>query len=135
MKRTRFMLLLAGPLAIAACSTQSDMPSEQDDMMMPEPEATGVMQPGLYGVGDGTQIYSQTRLNEDGTYADLNDAGEQVGGGTWVQRGEEMCFDPEGEGEDQQERCWLQSEPSEDGSFTTTRVDGSESYTVTPIVE
>ncbi len=131
----RFSLCLVAPLALVACGSGQDMPTEEDDMMMPEAEAASVMQPGLYGVGDGTQVYSRTRLNEDGTYVDLNDAGEQVGSGNWAQRGEEMCFDPEGDGEDQQERCWMQSEPGEDGSFTTTRTDGSESYTVTPLSE
>ena len=91
MKTIQFTLLLAAPLALAACSAESDMPSEADDMMMPEPE--------------------------------------------WAHRGEEMCFDPDGDGEDQQERCWIQGEPSDDGSFTTTRVDGSESYMVTPLGE
>jgi len=120
-------------LALIACAGESPMPQKQDDMMMPEPEAPGVMQPGLYGVGDGTQIYSRTRLNEDGSYVDLNDAGEQVGGGSWRQMGDEMCFDPEGNGDNQQERCWIQGEPNEDGSFTTTRTDGSESYKVVPL--
>lgn len=132
----RNALWLAAPLALAACASESETsPDDSEMVMMPEPEAAAVMQPGLYAVGDGTQVYSRTRLNEDGSYADLNDAGEQVGGGTWRQMGEEMCFDPEGDGEDQAERCWTQSEPSDDGSFTTTRTDGSESYTVTPLAD
>ena len=135
MKILRFVVVLATPLAVAACAAESDMPSAQDDMMMPEPEAASVMQPGLYAVGDGTQVYSRTRLQKDGTYVDLNDAGEPVGGGKWAQRGEEMCFDPHGDGEGQAERCWIQSAPNEDGSFTTTRTDGSESYTVSPLDE
>jgi hypothetical protein len=129
-------LWLAAPLALAACASESGTSSDEGEMvMMPEPEAAAVMQPGLYAVGDGTQVYSRTRLNEDGSYVDLNDAGEQVGGGSWRQMGEEICFDPEGDGEDQGERCWTQSAPGDDGSFTTTRVDGSESYTVTPMAE
>ena len=60
-------MVLATPLAVAACAAESDMPSAQDDMMMPEPEAASVMQPGLYAVGDGTQVYSRTRLQKDGT--------------------------------------------------------------------
>lgn len=91
------------------------------------------MGPGLYAVGDETTIYSRTRLNVDGTYIDLDEAMERVGGGTWEQRGEEMCFDPAGDGEDQQERCWTNSEPGEDGSFMSTRVDGEGSYRVTPL--
>ena len=97
--------------------------------------ANDVMRPGLYAVGDGTQIYSRTRLSEDGTYTDLNDALEKVGGGTWEARDGMMCFDPEGDGEDQQERCWTNGEPDEDRSFLTTRIDSEESYRVTPLNE
>jgi hypothetical protein len=56
-----------------------------------------------------------------------------VGGGTWEQRDGLMCFDPEGDSEDQQERCWTNSQPAEDGSFMSTRVDGEGSYKVTPL--
>lgn len=97
--------------------------------------APSVLQPGLYATGDGTQVYSRTRINADGTYVDLNDAMEPVGNGTWEQRGELLCFDPEGDGKDQQEMCWTNSEPQEDGSVISTSVDGSMSYTVTPIEE
>ena len=135
MKILHAALICATSLGLAACSgapetSDGDIPREPA-----EAASVNLMQPGLYAVGDGTQVYSQTRLNADGSYVDLDDAGEQVGGGTWQQRGNATCFDPTGDGEDQQERCWNNDDPNPDGSFTTTRDDGSESYTVTPIEE
>ncbi|MFL0356491.1 hypothetical protein ACI5KX_08405 [Erythrobacter sp. GH1-10] len=125
-------------LGLAACSGETAAPDGEaagDTTDASEIVSVNLMQPGLYAVGDGTQVYSRTRLSEDGTYVDLDDAGEKVGNGTWEQRGELMCFDPEGDGEEAQERCWTNGEVDEDGSFTTTREDGSESYTVTPLEE
>ena len=70
------------------------------------PASGAAMVPGLYEVGDETTVYGRTRLDEDGTYADLS-GDETVGGGTWRNDGTAICFDPEGDGEDQQERCWI----------------------------
>jgi hypothetical protein len=85
-------------------------------------------------VGDETTVYSRTRLNADGTYVDLNDEGP-VGGGRWRVQGGLMCFDPDGDGETQQERCWVNGPADPDGSFLSTRVDTGVSYRVTPIAE
>ena len=93
------------------------------------------MQPGLYSVGDDTTVYGTTRLNEDGAYVDYGENEEVVGGGTWRTAEDELCFDPEGEGDEEQERCWTNEPAGEDGSFRTTRDDGSQSYVVTPIAE
>ena len=122
-------LVLAPLAALAAC----DDPSTTGDTEESIPPIPFQMGPGLYAVGDETTVYSRTRLNADGTYVDLNEAMDPVGGGTWVQRGEEMCFDPEGDEPEQQERCWTNSEPNADGSFMSTRVDGQGSYRVTSL--
>lgn len=129
--------MLAASIALAACSGGSLEPSKEtvgEENKARAPEATGI-QPGLYATGDGTQVYSRTQLNADGTYIDLNDAMGRVGGGTWEQRDELKCFDPEGDGENQQEMCWTTSEPNEDGSFVSTSVDGKTSYTISKIEE
>ena len=93
------------------------------------------MQPGLYSVGDETTDYGTTRLNEDGTYVDYGENDAVVGGGTWRTAGELLCFDPEGDAEEEQENCWTNEPAGDDGSFRTTRDDGSQSYLVTPIAE
>ncbi|QIQ85979.1 hypothetical protein [Erythrobacter sp.] len=124
-------------LALAACDQPPQDPEPLDPAPLPaEPApAASVMKPGLYGMGDAGQIYAKTRVNADGTYVDMDGEGTEVGGGTWEVRGELTCFDPEGDGENQQERCWTNEEPEEDGSFITTRDDGSRSYRVTPLDE
>lgn len=107
----------------------------EDSEALPSPEVAGFEAvPGTYGVGDETTIYAKTRLAADGTYVDMDDSGP-VDKGTWRADGATMCFDPEGDGEDRQERCWINGPPDADGSFLSTRDDGSQSYRVTPISE
>lgn len=88
--------------------------------------------PGLYAVGDGTTVYGRTRLQADGSYVDL-DGDRPVGRGTWTAHGARMCLDPEGDGPDQRERCWINQPAGPDGSFVSTREDGAQSYRVTRI--
>ncbi|WAT17871.1 hypothetical protein OZN62_13290 [Aurantiacibacter sp. MUD11] len=118
-------------LSLAACAEQPDE-AAAEATEVPAEEAGVVIGPGLYAVGDETTEYGRTRLNADGTYVDL-DGDTPVGGGTWRTDGETMCFDPEGDGEDQQERCWTNGPADADGGFLSTRTDGSQSYRVTPI--
>ena len=123
-------LALGASLALSACDDGGKTGGKHG--IPPIPMQMG---PGLYAVGDETTVYARTRLNADGTYVDLTEDLEPVGGGTWEQRGEQMCFDPEGDGEERQEVCWTNSEPDADGSFMSTRVDGQGSYKVTPLTE
>jgi len=122
-------LMATGSFALLATACDEPPPAETD---ITSP-ADAQMGPGLYAVGDGTTVYSRKRLNGDGAYLDLNEAGETVGGGSWFLRDEAVCFDPEGDGPDQEVRCWRNDPPDADGSFTTRRIDSPESYRVTPI--
>ena len=117
--------------ALSACE-QSAPPSENVETV---PVTTATIQPGLYSVGDDTTAYGTTRLNEDGTYIDYGDDREVVGGGTWRTTAELICFDPEGDGENELETCWTNEPAGDDGSFRTTTEDGEQSYIVTPIAD
>ena len=128
----RIAVSIIAVAALAACE-QAEPPAPESAAI--EEASPAVMQPGLYSVGDETTVYGTTRLNEDGTYVDYGENEEVVGGGTWRTADDELCFDPEGDGEEEQERCWTNEPAGEDGSFVTTRVDGSQSYLVTPIAE
>ena len=123
--------LAAGCSGEAETSVDIEAPIEQTEAPSP---AGYIMGPGKYAIegGDGT-VYSQTIVNADGTYSDLDPDGNEVGRGTWRDQRGMACFDPEGDGPEQQERCWTNSALAEDGSFTTTREDGSDSYTVRPV--
>jgi hypothetical protein len=129
----RFLIPIA-ILGLAGCSATDNQEKQSSDSDLAAPASGAAMVPGLYNVGDETTVYGSTLLNEDGTYVDLNGE-ERVGGGAWRSNADEICFDPEGDGEDQQERCWINGPVEEDGSLITTRTDGSESYRVTPITE
>ena len=130
----RKVFALAAVAALTACE-QAAPPAEQA-ATVEEPEmVASVLEPGLYAVGDETTEYGTTRLNEDGTYIDYGENDEVVGGGTWRTEAETTCFDPEGDGEEEQEQCWTNEPPGDDGSFMSTRTDGSQSYLVTPIDE
>lgn len=102
-----------------------------DDALSP---AGFVMAPGKYVVesSDG-ELYSETELRSDGTYSRLDTEGKKIASGTWSDRRGKACFDPQGDGPKEQERCWTNSALAKDGTFTTTGVDGTDSYTVRPL--
>ncbi len=79
---------------------------EQAAPPAPEPQAeqqakAATVQPGLYTVGDDTTVCGTTRLSKDGTYVDYDENEEVVGGGTWRTAEDELCFDPEGDGDEE----------------------------------
>lgn len=130
--------VVAVTLALTACAGEAPTGEDASRNAGDTQEAAAsesVMRPGLYAVGDGTQIYARTRLNEDGTYTDFTESMEPVGGGTWEVRDDLMCFDPEGDGDDQKERCWTVAPPDENGVIVSSRVDSDETYAITPIEE
>jgi len=129
-------LALALPAALlVAC----DEPVQDVDPLEPAPLPEGLagaaMGPGLYAVGDETTVYGRTRLADDGTFTDLDEMGETVHTGTWKSEGDTICLDPEGDGAEQQERCWRNDPPEKDGSFMSRRLDGDAAYRVTPLAE
>ena len=93
------------------------------------------MVPGLYAIESDAVVYSRTRLNEDGSYTDYDGGENVVGGGRWSSDGAQICFDPAGDGENEQESCWINEAPGADGSFVTRLVDGDTSYLVRPLDE
>lgn len=127
--------LLSPAFLLAACDQPPQDPEPVEPPPVPTSMAQAAMGPGLYEVGDGTTVYARTRLEEDGTYSDLDDAGAKVGGGSWRNEGDTICFDPEGIGEDLEERCWRNDPPEDDGSFMSRRTDGEQAYRVSPVTE
>lgn len=131
----RIALPLLAAVALVSCGESAPA----DELLPPEAEVLEAvpqpMVPGLYAVGDGTQVYAQTRLGEDGNYTDFDADGNAVGNGKWSNEGEAICFDPDAPGEAGEKRCWLNDAPDDDGSFITRRVGAEESYRVTPLDE
>lgn len=130
----RIVIAALSPLALAACGESVDgetTPGQADTA-----PATAIVQPmvpGLYAIENSDRVYSRTRLHEDGSYTDYDGGDNVVGGGQWSSEGEKICFDPAGDGENEQESCWINEAPGADGSFVTRLVDGETSYTVRPI--
>jgi hypothetical protein len=131
--RVVFAALLLAPFALAACDEPPQEPDPLEPPPVPEGVAGAVMRPGLYAVGDGTTVYGRTSLSADGTFIDLDKAGATVHRGRWRAEGNTICLDVEGEAEDQQEHCWRNDPPDEDGSFMSRRLDGEKAYRVTPL--
>jgi PBP1b-binding outer membrane lipoprotein LpoB len=73
--------------------------------------------PGTYEVTakDGTK--SQSVLNADGTYADTDASGKEIGRGTWNVTNGKTCFDPAG---NEGPECFAETAVSGDGTFTAT---------------
>lgn len=129
-------LAMLGPaLFVLACTQQEHSdPADNDGGAARAPAQP--MKPGLYAIGSADRVYSRIRLSADGTFSDLDDGLREIGTGTWREGGPAtICFDPEGDGESQQERCWLNGPPDEDGGFLSRRVNGIEHYRVMPMDE
>jgi len=124
----RRMIAGLGGVMLFGCG---EAPDTSEQVMAGSP----VMGPGSYAVGDGTTVYSRTRLEEDGRYFDLDEAGKIVGTGIWNGKGDTVCFDPAGDGEGLEERCWRNDPADPDGSFFSRRIGGMEHYRVTPLDE
>jgi hypothetical protein len=133
--RIGFLALALPALLLVACDEPPQEPDPLEPAPLPDGSAGAAMGPGLYSVGDETTIYGRTRLAADGTFTDLDEAGETVHRGTWRADGDTICLDLEGDAEDQQEHCWRNDPPAEDGSFMSRRLDGEKAYQVTPLAE
>ena len=113
--------LLAGIALLAACSQNEEaaapdaVASDAVPMDAGATPAAAGGTPGVYDATrpDGTKVVAT--LNADGTYQ--RDYGEKVEKGTWVSRGDQTCFDPEG---DAAESCNTRGPAAADGSFEST---------------
>jgi hypothetical protein len=132
--RTRYGLVFAF-IALSACNQQAGPIEVEGKDEAEAAPAVQPMVPGFYAIKSEDTVYSRTRLAEDGSYTDYDAGDNAVGGGSWTSDGATICFDPAGDGENQQESCWINDAPGEDGSFVTRLVDGDVSYVVTPLGE
>ena len=113
-------ILIAGIALLAACSEKQEAaaPKAAASDAMPVAAAAApaaAVTPGVYDATrpDGTKVVAT--LNADGTYQ--RDYGDKVEKGTWVSRGDQTCFDPEG---DAAESCNTRGPAAADGSFEST---------------
>lgn len=119
-------VLFAGVALLAACSEKQEAaaPEMATESMPAEAAATpaaGGGVPGTYDVtmADGTKRVAT--LNADGTY-ERKDGDKAAEKGTWVARGNQSCFDPEG---DAPETCNTRGPAAADGSFESTDPAGA----------
>ncbi|MCB2066774.1 MAG: hypothetical protein KDE15_09070 [Erythrobacter sp.] len=128
----RKYILILGPLALAACSSE---PAEE--AAPAEPAATETAAPtvangtaaGTFTVTAADGTVSTTTTNADWTYSDMAADGSLIEEGTWAVTDGKTCFTPTTEG--REAMCWTESAPGPDGSFTATS-DGGEVVTVAP---
>ena len=114
------LILLAGPLALAACS-EAEAPVEEEAVVE---EAVAVdTAPGTYDytTADGA-VTGKIVMNEDGTYVD-NEVGKDEDTGTWRTGEGQTCFTSAAEGSE--EICFTDSAPGEDGAWVSTAADGT----------
>lgn len=124
-------ILIAGIALLTACSEKQEAAAPEaaasDAMPMDAgaSPAVAAATPGVYDVTrpDGTKLVST--LGADGTYQ--RDFGDKVEKGTWVSRGDQSCFDPEG---DTAETCYTRSPVAPDGSWQSTDPKGAVSKVV-----
>ena len=120
-------LAIIAPLALlAACEARDEAPAPEAAATETMPvdaaatSAAGGGTPGVYDVtlADGTKRVAT--LNADGTYQ-RTEGEKVVDKGTWVARGNQTCFDPEG---DATEACNTRGPAAADGSFDSTNPEG-----------
>lgn len=120
------LVLLAGVALLAACGEREEAaaPEAATEAMSaeaaPAAAAVGGGVPGTYDVtqADGSKLVAT--LSADGTYQ--RDFGDRVEKGTYVFKGNQTCFDPEG---DVGESCNTRSPAAADGSFDSTDPKGA----------
>lgn len=111
------LLAATAILALTACAEQ-----EAEDAMAEEAveETAAVGGPGTYEVTYADGSVGTLTSNEDGTFSAM--IGEEAGTGTYTEEDGKVCFDADGDEEGAM--CWTNSEPGEDGSWTSTSDDG-----------
>jgi hypothetical protein len=116
----RMLALCLATLALAACdqgetSTEPLATAAADE---PEPQPTSLASPGTYSVTeiDGTKVTSV--FAADHTYSNTVH-GLKTEAGSWSIVGGRTCLTPS-EGADAVARCYTDSAPGRDGTFTAT---------------
>jgi len=124
----RLIVIAALGLGLAACNNASeDTDTTTEEAAAPAETAAPAMvtangsAPGTYDVTakDGTK--TQSMLNADGTYMDMDASGNQTAAGKWSVVDGKTCFDPDG---DEAATCYTESAPGADGTFTATPDQG-----------
>ena len=118
------LIVVAASVALFACS-EAEAPEEVAE----EPEVAAADVPdggpvaGSYAVVEEGNPNMTWTNNEDGTYSAAMEGVEGEATGSWTMGGREFCYDPDAEGEG--EVCLAFSDASEDGSWVSTRPDGT----------
>ena len=123
----KIAVLVACAVITACGSKEEPTPAPTDTVAAPSGTATGDVT-GTYEIklADGS-VVMQT-IAADGTYVETTPDGTRVGGGLWrTGDGGRMCFDPEG---DEDEECYAGGAPSKDGSFVMQDAHGNPASTV-----
>ena len=121
---SRFLVLSAAALALAACGKKEEAPvAVQSDAVVATDAAAAAAgpTPGVYEVTDAAgKKVSTTTINAGGTYAqDMADGHREAGIVKMVDG--KTCFDPSGKAEPE---CYTDSARAADGSFTATDSKG-----------
>ncbi|MXO59562.1 hypothetical protein GRI89_08410 [Altererythrobacter salegens] len=112
--------MIAGLGLLAACSQSEPAPEPTETAKAPMPGAEWV---GTYTEAGDNGATVTTVISADGSYTE-GDGAEMNEAGKWSMDGENVCFDPDGDGADQQKRCYSVTKPDESGKFTATEVGG-----------
>lgn len=132
----RKYLLLAAPLALAACSDDAaEAPMVEEEAMVEEDvaamtTANGTL-PGTHDVTGPDGIITAATLNPDGTHSTVDADDNVLEEGTWSVVDGKTCFTNSLDVDQEEPMCWEETAPGEDGSFTATNEDGVE-ITVRP---
>lgn len=121
------LIVLAATAVLAACSQGGEQTATEAAQIGNTTEGAGLFD---YASADGTAT-GRMDMRVDGTYTDYQD-GAEPRTGTWYANESQTCMKDDAEGA--VETCWVDSEPDENGTFTSTSPNGAV-VNVTPVGE
>jgi len=121
--------IVSAVLVLAACSTEQPEVTEPEEVAEDFVTANG-SPPGVYEFTGADGSVSLITVNADGSFSQMTPDGEYGATGTLEVVEGRTCARLETTGAEP--LCYTESEPAEDGSFTTTP-DGGEPIAVRPI--
>ncbi|WP_369025150.1 hypothetical protein [Qipengyuania sp. RANM35] len=122
----RKLIMLAGAVALAACSQEPAEDTATTEAPVEEAAPAGAVAngspAGVYEVTNADGSKMTANINADGTYSDVAADGTVAEEGTYAVVDGKTCFTPTTEGA--KPMCFTESAPGDDGSFTATPDEG-----------
>jgi len=119
------LIAVAAVATLSACGpAENAEPSPEAAEAAPADVPDGGSLAGTFTVTNADGSTTSWTNNEDGTYSAAMGDGTEASG-TYMMTGRDYCYDPAGDSEGLDEVCLSFSDAADDGSWVSTRPDGT----------